>query len=392
MDTQQRLAKLRQWFLSEDINGGGVARAGAQLCEQLVDMGVPLARGHVLVLLLHPLYHGRSFFWNRSDGVSEQNWQHGQQEQSDWVESIFYALIHGEVPESIRFDLRDPDVGTRFPMLADLRSQGMTDYVAFRIRFANGSCHAASFVTDAPGGFSEEHRALLEGLERFLALRLENSVRRELMGTVLSAYLGCDAAERVLDGRIRLGDTQTIEAVVWMSDLRGFTQLSDRLPPNELLALLDCYFSIVVRSVRQHGGEVLKFIGDAVLAVFRVGERSKADACEAAVRAATDVIDALSQVNQQRERDGQDIICQGVGLHFGSVSYGNVGSRDRLDFTVIGPAVNMAARIEGLCSQLDREVLLSVAVASELSMGVDHLGDYPLKGLSEAVPVYGLIE
>jgi adenylate cyclase len=249
-----------------------------------------------------------------------------------------------------------------------------------------------SFGTDAPEGFSESERELLFRLERMIAVRLENAIRRELSNTVLGVYLGRNAAERVLEGRIRREDMETISAAIWMSDLRGFTALSDHLPAPILLSLLGDYFTAVVEAVRKEGGEVLKFIGDAVLAIFRVEDGMPAVACEAAARAALAVEAALVGFNGERQRLGEPLIRHGVGLHVGEVNYGNVGSSDRLDFTVIGPAVNMASRIEGLCGGLERTVLMSQPFAELVSVPTVYLGAQALKGVEELTEIHGLAE
>ena len=307
----EKLAELNHWLLGEDLNGRGANWAGARLCERMVSMGVPICRGHVLVLTLHPLYHARSFFWNRDTGVQAKDWPHGIQNQPGWSDSIFRALIAGELAPRQRVNLLDPSAGADFPMFEELRSEGITDYIAFRMTFSNGSMHAASFATDAPDGFSESDRELVFGLERLLAVRLENFLRRTLASTILGAYLGTDAAQRVLEGRIKRDDIDSISSVVWMSDLRGFTALSDRLEAKALLELLGDYFTVVVQAIRAEGGEVLKFIGDAVLAVFRVEARSPADACQAAVRAARQVTLALDEANVKRTADGRETIHMG---------------------------------------------------------------------------------
>ena len=386
----RRLIELSEWFLSQGLNGRGAVWAGEKLCEQLVSMGVPICRGHVLVLFLHPLYHARSVIWRRGEGVHEKNWPHGLQRQPGWTDSVFCALIEGEAPESMHFDLRDPHARSEFQMFEELHDEGVTEYVAFRMRFSDDSLHAVSFATDAPDGFSEDDRALLMGLERLIAVRLESAIRRELSYTVLGAYLGRDAAKRVLDGRIRREDTETISAAVWMSDLRGFTALSDRLPADMLLELLGDYFTVVVAAVREEGGEVLKFIGDAVLAIFRVESDDSTQACEAAVRAACAVEAELIGLNSERERLDKPQIRHGVGLHIGEVSYGNVGSSERLDFTVIGPAVNMTSRIEALCGRLAQTVVMSEVFANRVQAPTVCLGPQDLKGVAEPVNVYGL--
>lgn len=364
--------------------------AGQLMCEQLALMGVPISRVHVLVRTLHPLYHGHSFMWRRDEGIKERDWSHGLQEEPGWRQSVFFELTEGSADSRFHFDLRDPEAGANFPMMQDLRSEGVTGYIAFRLCFSDGSFQAASFATDSPDGFSEADLDLLFGLERVLAVRLETAIRRELAEVVLGTYLGRNAARRVLKGDIRRGDMETISSAIWMSDLRGFTEMSDRLPAETLLELLGDYFDAVVTAVREEGGEVLKFIGDAVLAVFRVGPSSAAAACEAAARTAVAVETRLAELNRTRHAAGKPVIRHGVGLHFGEVNYGNVGSPERLDFTVIGPAVNMTSRIEGLCGSLNQTVLMSEDFASHLSQPTQHLGEHQLKGLREPVVVHGL--
>jgi adenylate cyclase len=387
-----QIQELNQWLLQEELNGRGSVSAGNMLCDKLLSMGVPICRGHVLVITLHPLYHGHSFLWRQGEGAREKPWSHDEQSHPGWLKSVFYALTEeGEVAR-FRFDLRDPGAGAEFPMMHELRADGITDYVAFRMTFSNGSFHAASFATDAPGGFSEADRTLLFGLERLLSIRLEVAIRRLLSQVILGAYLGKDAAQRVLAGDIRRDRMTTISSVIWMSDLRGFTAMSDRLPPEVLLQLLGDYFSVVVEAVQGEGGEVLKFIGDAVLAVFRVESRSLTEACEAAARAALAVERRLAVVNAEREAVEKPPIRQGIGLHFGEVNYGNVGSQERLDFTVIGAAVNTTARIEALCGTLKQSILMSEDFARSLSRPTRSFGEHRLKGITTPLRVYGLAE
>jgi adenylate cyclase len=225
----EKMSEVREWLFSQELSGRGPVQAGEQLCEKLLGLGVPISRAHVLVLFLHPLYHARSVIWSRGEGAREENWSHGLQSQAGWKDSVFFALTDGDAPDKLHFDLRDPEAGAAFPMLAGLRADGITEYLALRMRFSDGSVHAVSFATTAETGFSEGALELFAGLQRAIAIRLENAIRRELSYTVLGAYLGRNAAKLVLEGRIRREDTETISAAVWMSDLRGFTALSDRL-------------------------------------------------------------------------------------------------------------------------------------------------------------------
>lgn len=386
----KRISELNQWLLSEELNGRGSAMAGEQLCSRLSEMGVPISRAHALVQFLHPLYHARGTKWTREKGLHEHNWAHGLQEQPGWTASVFCALVEGRGPNRVHFDLRDKNAGAEYPMMEELRAEGITEYIAFRMTFSDGSMHAASFATDSPNGFSDDDRTLLFELDRLLAIRLEHAIRRELLETLLTAYLGKDAAEGVLEGRVRREDMVSTSAVIWMSDLRGFTTLSDQLEPSALLALLGDYFTVVVDAVRHEGGEVLKFIGDAVLAIFRIETTSMEAACEAAARAAQSVDRELVKVNHDRQNKGEHLIKHGVGLHCGTVNYGNVGSAERLDFTVIGPAVNMASRIEGLCGSLGQTVLMSEDFANRVSTPTVSLGPHPIKGVEKPVTIYRL--
>lgn len=388
-DVDGNLLELYEWLLQDGLHSVGPLEVGRDLCERLVALGLPICRAHVLVLVLHPLLHGRSYHWRPESGSYQQDHPHGLQHLPAWRHSVFRAIVEGELPELARFDLRRAEERARFPMFEELAAEGITEYVAIRIRYSDGSRHAMSFATASPEGFAEEDVALLARLERIMAARLEAALQRELREVLLATYLGADPAARVLAGSIRRGDAESIDAVIWLSDLRRFTRLSDTLPPELLVGLLSDYFETVVEAVRYYGGEVLKFIGDAVLAIFRDGEGTDVG-CRRAANAARRAAARLDTLLESRRERGLPGFEMGIALHVGQVTYGNVGAPDRLDFTVIGSAVNLTARIETLCSRLDEPILTSATFARALNEPLPSRGTHEVKGLDEHIEVFAL--
>jgi adenylate cyclase len=253
-----------------------------------------------------------------------------------------------------------------------------------------------SFQTDRPGGFREEEAALLRRLVPVLALAFKAIAGMETARTLATTYLGEDAGRRVLDGAIARGVAETVRAILWYSDLRGFTRLADTAPRDVLIALLNTYADAVVSIVHAHGGQVLKFIGDGILAMFPLqGDASPCDAspCVRALEATIDALRAADRLGRERAAAGEPTIDIQVALHVGEVLYGNIGSRDRLDFTVVGPAVNEVARIERLCRALDRRVIVSAAFAAEGEAARERLvslGRYALKGVRRPEELFTL--
>ena len=253
-------------------------------------------------------------------------------------------------------------------MLEDLRRRGMTDYVAMVNRFgADGAigmmdCTFSSWSTDRPGGFEDADLAALEFLVPCLALAIKSASIARITETLVETYLGRDAGHRVLSGHIERGVAEKISAVLWFSDLQGFTRITDTAPPTQIIPLLNDYADAVVSAIRGQGGEVLKFMGDGILAIFDAA--AAADACRQALDAADDAVRHVAALNQRRRAEGLPVTRFYLGLHVGEVFYGNIGSFDRLDFTVVGPAVNETSRIAAMCRSLDQHVLLSPAFAA----------------------------
>ena len=372
-------------------HGGTRADPGtllAGLCEKLVAAGVPLIRVSTGVPTLHPQVVGRQFIWRRGqDGVPATPYGHGVERSSDYLASPIKVLHQGA--GTLRRRLEGPAPRLDFPILKELADEGATDYVAMPLVFSSGRTGFISWVSDRPGGFGADALALLDGLLPLIALRLELEASHDMTQSLLETYLGGDAARRVLSGDVTRGRGTRTRAAILLSDLRDFTALSDRLPAERVIALLNDYFDIVTTQVERHHGQVLKFIGDGLLAVFDVDGSNRGTACCQAVHAAIGAVRALAAWNQGRDEP----LALGIALHLDDVLYGNIGAAGRLDFTVIGKAVNEAARIERLCRSLDRQVLASASFAR--SCGCEplvSLGRHRLRGVSKPQEVFALAE
>jgi adenylate cyclase len=377
------------WLVSEARSVDSPAALLEGLCQRLLAQGVPLARASISLFTLHPLLHARSFRWRPGQRASTEVHPHGLQHLPGFALSPFKALLDGA--PGIHCRLEAPPAPDDFPMFAELRADGLTDYLALPVCFSDGARHAVSWATSAPGGFTDAHLALLHGLHPLLQLVLEVLARKDMTGVLLDTYLGRDTGRRILQGQIRRGDGETTSAVICLSDLRSFTALSDALPRDMLLELLNAYFETMVSAFHAHGAEVLKFMGDAVLAIFRIDEGSPVqERCEAAARTIREAVAASTRDNAERRRKGLPTYEFGAALHVGDVMYGNIGASDRLDFTVIGPAVNLASRIGGLCATLNEPVLLSEAFVSHFRGDTRDLGQHALKGVGMPVRIYSL--
>jgi adenylate cyclase len=292
----------------------------------------------------------------------------------------------------IRARMDGPDA-KRFPLFDDLREEGVTDYIALPLMQVDGTVHVSSWTTRQPGGFTDAQIGGLRTLIPPLSRLIEVTRLRFTSTILLDTYVGNRAGARILGGQIRRGHTEIMQAGIWLSDLRGFTALSDRLPAETVIEILNLYFDCQVSAIATHGGEVLKFMGDGLLAVFPfdeyVGDIGQActKVLEAACEARANVQAMQYQIGETVER-----FRFGVALHVGQILYGNIGGGNRLDFTCIGPAVNLAARLEKMAGRLQRTVVASAAFAKACPGGWDDLGEFPIAGFSKAERVYGLAD
>jgi adenylate cyclase len=355
----------------------------AQLSERLVACGIPLWRVAVFVRTLHPQVMGRRFIWRPGTDVEVSEAPFELLESADFLENPIakvYATGH-----ALRRKLADPDCTVDFPVLSELRAEGITDYLASPLPFTDGAIHAVTCTTRQPGGFTDAQIAGIEAIITPLARVAEIRALRRMGSTLLDTYVGHDAGERILAGHIRRGDIEEIHAAIWLSDMRGFTALADTVPPRELIGLLNRYFDCQVPVILDHGAEVLKFMGDGLLAIFPIAG-DEAEVCErtlAAARQAQTNVAALG-------RSAMPGLRFGLALHIGDVLYGNIGSGNRLDFTCIGPAVNCAARIEKLTSQLGREILASDEFVRHCPEEFTALDEFRLAGFSAPQLVFAL--
>jgi adenylate cyclase len=336
---------------------------------------------------MHPEVAARTVVWRRGEaGHVQVDHGYGMRLSDDYQNSPVRLVQEGAA--AFRRRLEGPDAARDFPILDELAELGVTDYVIMPLLFSTGDTSFISWASDRPGGFATDELSLLYDLLPLIALRVELEASYQTRETLLSTYLGREPARRVLSGSIRRGQVESIRAAIWISDLRAFTRMTDRLPSSAVIALLNDYFDVLAEVVERNGGEILKFLGDGLLAIFEEGTAA-CDQCAGALSAAEQALATFDSLNHERTGEGQPEIRFGIGLHLGDVQFGNIGSRERLDFTVIGPAVNEAARVEALCKVLDRRLLISAAFAEAAGLeGLVSLGFHALRGVSEPQEIF----
>jgi adenylate cyclase len=350
--------------------------------------GVDVSRITTGVPILHPQIFSFSGLWQLGKGTSERLYRTDPGIAATLSNSPIGIAYQGGGP--VRCDLSAPPQEGEFAVLSDLRRDGFSDYIVHSVPFADGSHKALTLATTRRGGFETDELALFAAMIPAVAFNLEVQVLRRTARTLLDTYVGVQSGGRVLEGQIQRGTGETIWAVIWLCDLRGFTNLSETLPRDALIDLLNCYFGPMCDAVVAQGGEVLKFIGDAMLAIFPIGADTVAT-CRAALTAAERAQIALTEENRRRERNDLPRIEYGLALHVGDVIYGNIGSDTRLDFTVIGPAVNLTARIESMCRQLGRPLLLSSDFVKAGAIIAESLGAFSLKGVGVEQEIFAPI-
>jgi adenylate cyclase len=382
--------KISDWLIDGARSAVEPRLMVAEFCERLVSAGLPLWRVGLFIRTLHPDILGVNFIWKPDAEVTYGTADFDLLDSPEFRNSPL-AIVFGEGRE-VRHRIDDPE-SRRFPFLDDMRTEGVTDYIALPLLSTDGTVHATSWTTKEPGGFSDEQLNGLRSLMPPMARLVEITNQRRTASILLDTYVGDRAGERILGGQIRRGHTETMHAAIWLSDLRGFTALSDRLPAETVVDILNAYFDCQVPAIRNHGGEVLKFMGDGLLAVFPIAEaegdnrRVCANVLEAA-RESRASVDAINyRIGETIER-----FRFGVALHVGKILYGNIGGGNRLDFTCIGPAVNLAARLEKIAGRLSRTIVASEGFAGICDGGWSNLGEFPIAGFSKAERVYGLAD
>jgi len=388
--------------LGEPIPGGQVARwllvegphidSGVELfdelCWRLLGDNLPLWRATFHIGVLHPQIRGIGARWLRDRKIVEEyRILHGSEDTDEYRLSPIRETIERGMPFRRRLD----QPVREFPLLERIRKAGATDYFALPLNRVFQRFPVVTWATDRPGGFSDADIAALEDINPALAAIAETRAERRISASLLDTYLGPQAGRRILAGQILRAQGERLRAVIMMTDVRNFTGLSDRLPGDAVIELLDDYFDAIVAPIQENKGEILKFMGDGVLAIFPADDDEDfAPSSLRALDAATQGLERLAAINQQRRQNESGEVLTGIGLHLGEVIYGNVGSADRLDFTVIGPAVNLASRIEGLTKRLSRPLLTSSAFAEICPRPLVSLGFQPVRGLYQPEEVFGL--
>ncbi len=379
---------LARWFITEAYRITDTAELIGAAGEQLVAAGIPLYRLAYFQLTLHPEFIGKGYFWRRGVGLEMRDAPHGLLQDAEYLDNPLPPVF--EQRKTVR--VRLAEVEPQAPILKQLKEEGATDYVALPLLFTTGHVDALSVVSDQPAGFSAVDLDRMFQLQFAFTRIVETHSLRDTAANLLDAYVGRAAGRRILAGEVKRGDGQTIEAVIWYCDLRGFTRTSDCLTRDAVIALLNDYFSAMGEAVTEAGGEILKFMGDGMLAMFPIASPAeRADTVARAVWAAAAAAEMIGVLNVGRAAASEPDVRFGLALHIGEVMFGNIGASKRLDFTVIGPAVNYTARLERLCSQIDRRMILSSAIAALMpENAMAPLGRYRLKDIDEPQQVYGL--
>ena len=384
-DTHAHGNPLVDWLMRDAWEASSISELLGRLASQIVASGAPLMRMALLVRTLHPQVMGAIHVWTRAgDGVERFEVEHQAADEEIFLSSPFVPIFEGR--GGIRRRL-DGSQKLDYPVLRELRDAGATDYAALPLTFSDGQIHALTLATDAPQGFDVSILGHVHEILPLVARLVEVHSQRHTARTLLDTYLGRHTGGRVLDGLIRRGDGEVIPAIIWWADLRGSTGLAERLPREDYLQLLNHFFECTAGVVLERGGEVLKFIGDAVMAIFPLREHP--DAAERALDAAIESLARVRQLGADAANSDAPFAIA-LALHRGEVNYGNVGVAGRLDFTVTGPAVNEVARLEGLSKSLGRAVVASEPFATLIPDRLISLGRVALRGVSGDHEIFGL--
>ena len=392
--------RLTDWVIRQGLEGIDETELLRRFCEKCATLNLPLSRGLAFIDTLHPVYEGRLFRWRDDGGEEEATRDYGRSDQGEaaqsWQSSPFFHMLQTGA-EEMRRRIGFGEAAD-YPIIQEMKDAGHTDYILFVHRFASSSTFGemdgvySAWTTRRAEGFTDAQITALRRLVPALGLAIKSAALVRISSTLVEVYLGKDAGQRVLAGRIQRGVADRIEAVLWFSDLRSFTTITDTASPSEIIPLLNDYADAVITSVQQAGGDVLKLIGDGTLAIFRDDDPGMA--CAKALKAEREMRKRVRELNDRRGGEGRPTTSVYVGLHIGEVLYGNIGSTDRLDFTVVGPAVNETSRIASMCRSVDRPVLISSAFSEALPAykrrDLVSVGRFALRGVGRAQDLFTL--
>lgn len=396
----QVFTRIARCIADASLNGHSEGEILGDFCANLNQAGIPVKRALLGADTLHPVLAGRIFAWHADQeqvALHEFGRSKSEEGEKKWRESPFYHLEESGDP-FLRYRLKGTNGDFPFPVLPELAEQGYTDYLVTMTRFGERAIIGqldsiyASWTTAHDEGYSEKQLETLNALIPFAAAAIRSASVRRIAETVAETYLGRNAAQRVLSGTIGRGEAERITAALWFSDLRGFTRLVDTVSPELIMPLLNDYAGAAVSAVHAHGGEVLKFVGDGVLAIFR-DDGNLQNACMQSIKALKSCLKDLREVRNRRANAGLPVTDMSIALHVGEVLYGNFGGEDRLDFTVVGPAVNELSRISGLSRSVDQRAIFSAAFKEAAGGLKDYsisLGRYALRGVENPSELFTL--
>ncbi|HJU15917.1 MAG TPA: adenylate/guanylate cyclase domain-containing protein [Stellaceae bacterium] len=395
------LSELRTWLAEAGLAGKSETALLDGVCRRARDAGLPIARAALIIDTLHPVHEGRAFLWRREAGQTQTELrEYGPTSEGEaaenWHRSVFFHLLQtGGSLFRVRLHAGET---ADFSTVAQMRDEGMSDVAAMITRFAGSGaigemdCLYSYWATDRRGGFDDAQVEAIAGLMPMLALAVKCVSLVRIAGTLVETYLGRDAGRRVLKGLIRRGVADRISAVLWYSDLRGFTRITDQSAPEQIIPLLNDYAEAVISAICDNSGDVLKLIGDGILAIFTAAAAE--DACRSAIAAQNALQERVARLNRRRAEAGLPTTQVYLGLHSGEVFFGNIGSDERLDFTVVGPAVNEVARIAAMCRSVERNVLLSEAFSDAMARSergrLVSVGRYALRGVERPQELFTL--
>jgi adenylate cyclase len=399
-----RVVELSTWLIQAGVLGQPHIAVLETYCQKLVDLGVPLMRAHVTLNAIHPVYGGVGFDWQHSEAPVRHEYRHVGEAPNSWFISPFYYMMSGGLME-YRERICDTDHPSRFPLLNDMKAVGATDYVAAALVFQEWEEGRPmtledrlegvlmSWMSHAPAGFTDSDLELIRATFPALCLVLKSGTNRQTAEDLLGIYLGRDAGRRVLSGEIQRGSSRWIDAVICYFDLEGFTSMSQQIEGEALIAMLNDYFALVVAQIEEQGGNVLKFMGDGLLAIF--DREQLPDAAHRALTATCALEHDMAARSQARLAEGLPTLGYTMAVHAGQVLYGNIGADERLDFTVIGPEVNLAARLSGMHRPLGQRVIVTNTVARDVTdatFELVSLGRYMLRGVDQPQELFTVFQ
>ena len=399
MSHEALIQPIRSWLIEQSLEEPDVVELFETLCIRLTAIGLPITRGRLIWPTLHPLFQAEQLIWNRSERVSLNQFPHQDEETEDWKASPLRFVLENRIA-LFRRRLQGQEETLDFDLLRELKEKGITDYAIMATHIAeddlsvggsNGKTRGviATWATDRPNGFSPEDLTGLQSLQQVLALCVKTVIQARISENIASTYLGSRAGRSVLSGQIRRGDGERTRAVVWYSDLRNSTMFAETLPAEDYFSMLNAYFEATAGPLVEKGGEVLDFIGDAVLGIFPFTDDAGLKTAASAAGAALEKTLALGrEKNAERESAGLERFKFGVGLNVGDVKFGNIGIPQRLSFSVIGRTVNEVARIENMTKYLQQPVLASADMASLAPERWKSVGEHKLDGVLDPIELF----